>query len=389
MESGEGVTGDCAPARAPARGLWFEGRPRGFAKTTGAFIWLAFILFPAVNAIGRHGSDLGRALSIAGAVLFVAAYIALVLAWRSRHADWVLPMLFLVLLGISIALTLSNGNAWGFLFTYCAACAGLISTRFGFAGVVACTVLAGVTSAAGGASGGQVVGWVASTAGIGLLILALRDLRVRNDELSRARAELARMAVAEERERFARDLHDLLGHSLSVIALKAELAGRLLPERADEAAAEVAELEEVARGALSEVREAVSGYRRPTLDHELEGARVALSAAGIESEVVRPAVALDPAVEGVLAWAVREGATNVIRHSHARRVTMTISSTLADAGLEVVDDGVGAARVNGSGGGHGLEGLAERARSLNGRVEAGSRPAGGYRLAVTVPLPRS
>jgi two-component system sensor histidine kinase DesK len=231
-----------------------------------------------------------------------------------------------------------------------------------------------------------------------MLILVMRDLRIRNEELSRARAELARMAVAEERERFARDLHDLLGHSLSVIALKAELAGRLLPGRADEAAGEIAELEVVARGALSEVRDAVSGYRQPTLDDELAGARVALSAAGIRADVVRSPTELDPSVEGVLAWAVREGATNVIRHSHARHVTMTISSTSGDAGVEVVDDGVGvdpAARLNGSGGpggsgGHGLEGLAERAEILHGRVDAGPRRDGcGYRLAVTVPLPHS
>jgi two-component system sensor histidine kinase DesK len=303
----------------------------------------------------------------------------------------VLPGLFVALVAIATALTLSDGAGWGFLFTYCAACVGMVSRRFGFWGVVACSVLAGVTSSLGGANGGQVIGWVASSAGIGMLVLVMRDLRVRNEQLSQARAELAQLAVAEERERFARDLHDLLGHSLSVIALKAELAGRLLPERAEEARGEIAELEGVARGALSEVREAVSGYRRPSLDTELEGARVALSAAGIEAEVVRSPTALDPAVEGVLAWAVREGATNVIRHSGARHCTLRISSTLADAGVEVVDDGLGdgvSSRVNGNGG-HGLEGLAERARSLHGRLEAGALPAGGYRLAVTVPLPRS
>jgi two-component system sensor histidine kinase DesK len=292
------------------------------------------------------------------------------------------------MVAIATALTLSDGGSWGFLFTYCAACAGLISTRWGMAGVLGLAALAGVTSSIGGANGGQVIGWVASSAGIGLLIVVMRDLRVRNEQLGRARAELARMAVAEERERFARDLHDLLGHSLSVIALKAELAGRLLPERAAEAADEIAELETVARGALSEVRDAVSGYRQPTLDGELAGARVALSAAGIETEVVRQPTVLDPGVEGLLAWAVREGATNVIRHSRARHCTLTISSNLVDAEVEVVDDGVGAQSVNGSAG-HGLEGLSERARRLDGQVAAGARPGGGYRLAVTVPLPRS
>jgi two-component system sensor histidine kinase DesK len=367
------------------RGLWFDGRPRGFARHTAAFIWLGFILFPAITAVAKHQSALNHALTIAGAVAFVALYIALVLLWR-RRSDRLLPYLFVALVAIASAMTLSDGGSWGFLFTYCAATAGLISSRFGVIGVVSCAVLAGVTSAIGGANGGQVIGWVASSAGIGLLILVMRDLRIRNDQLRAARAELAELAVAEERERFARDLHDLLGHSLSVIALKAELAGRLLPERPDQAASELAELESVARVALTEVRDAVSGYRQPTLDGELAGARMALAAAGIEADVVRSEAVLDPTVEGVLAWAVREGATNVIRHSHARRCTLTVSSGPTDVGVEVLDDGVGVnGGVNGSGDGNGLDGLVERARMLNGRVEAGARPGGGYRLAVTLP----
>jgi two-component system sensor histidine kinase DesK len=266
-----------------------------------------------------------------------------------------------------------------------------------------CSILAGATSAVAGANGGTVVSYVASAAGIGLLMLVMRDLRIRNAQLNEARAELAQMAVAQERERFARDLHDLLGHSLSVITLKAELAGRMLTDRPDDAAREVAELEQVARTALSEVRDAVSGYRQPTLDGELAGARMALSAAGIEAAVEEARVPLDSAVEAVLAWTIREGATNVIRHSHARHCTLRITASLTDAGVEVIDDGVGddraAAAGNGAGGaepvrlgngraGHGLAGLAERARLLNGRLEAGATAGGGYRLAVTVPVSR-
>jgi two-component system sensor histidine kinase DesK len=280
---------------------------------------------------------------------------------------------------------------------------------------------------------------VASSAGVGLLMLVMRDLRVRNVELNEARAELADLAVAKERERFARDLHDLIGHSLSVIALKAELAGRMLADGPHDAATEVAEVEQVARTALREVREAVSGYHQPTLDGELAGARMALSAAGIEADVEEARVLLDPAVEAVLAWTVREGATNVIRHSGAHHCTLRVTATLSDAGVEVIDDGRG---VNGNGagwegagavtggdaatggesdpshagvpsprvarngagnsggphaadnaggpratGGHGIAGLAERARTLNGTVVAGALDGGGFRLAVTVPVP--
>jgi two-component system sensor histidine kinase DesK len=178
-----------------------------------------------------------------------------------------------------------------------------------------------------------------------------------------------------------------------VITLKAELAGRMLRDRPDDAAREVAELEQVARTALGEVREAVSGYRQPTLEGELAGARMALSAAGIEADVEQARIPLDPAVEAVLAWAIREGATNVIRHSGARHCTVRITASLTDAGVEVIDDGGGSsppAAGNGrSGGGHGIAGLAERARLLDGTISAGDLAGGGYRLAVTVPVSRA
>lgn len=326
---------------------------------------------------------------MAGAVVFVASYVTLVFSWRRRTGTSLRPVLFVVLLSVATALTIAERPAWGFLFTYCAAAVALIARPpFGPIGVVACAALAAGTSAIGGASGGTIVGFVASSAGIGLLMLLLRDLRLRNEELTDARAELARLAVAQERERFARDLHDLLGHTLSVIALKAELAGRLLPSRVDDAEREIAEVEHVARRALSEVRDAVSGYRQPTLDGELAGARMALSAAGIEADVKRAELPLDPSVEAVLAWAVREGATNVIRHSGATRCTLEVAMSPTDARAEIVDNGVGeAGRADGDGSGHGLDGLAERALALNGTVEVGSAAEGGFRLAVRVPVP--
>ena len=228
-------------------------------------------------------------------------------------------------------------------------------------------------------------------------MLVMRDLRVRNEELCAARAELAELAVAQERERFARDLHDLLGHSLSVIALKAELAGRLVRDRPADAGREIAELEQVARTALTEVRDAVSGYRRPTLDDELAGARMALSAAGIEPDVRRASLTLAPETEAVLAWAVREGATNVIRHSRARRCTITVSGRQEQATVEIVDDGSAGAVVatgrrwldagrGGRGRGrHGIAGLAERARAVGGELEAAAETGAGFRLAVAVP----
>ncbi|HUB03692.1 MAG TPA: histidine kinase [Solirubrobacteraceae bacterium] len=413
----------------PFAGSPLERRNPHAVRATAATVWLAFIVFPLVNAIGKKGTALEEFLVIAGAAVFVGLYVYLVLHWRGQPRTPIPLVVFVAMLAISSALTVFQASGWGFLFTYCAACSAIVPAA-GFSGVVACVVLAGVCTAVGGADGGTVIGYVASAAGVGLLMLVMRDLRVRNVELNEARAELADLAVAEERERFARDLHDLLGHSLSVIALKAELAGRLLADGPHDAAREVNELEEVARTALREVREAVSGYRQPTLEGELAGARMALSAAGIEAEVAETRVPLDPAVEAVLAWAVREGATNVIRHSGAHHCTFRVSASLTDAGVEVIDDGRGVV-VNGGGGGeviapsevatsngngageaiapsevatphgngagshggprvaggHGIAGLAERARPLNGTVVAGALDGGGFRLAVTVPVP--
>src|SRR5438309_515445 len=161
---------------------------------------------------------------------------------------------------------------------------------------------------------------------VGLTAVAGQLLIQANRQLSQAREQIARLAVGEERLRFARDLHDLLGHSLSVIALKSELAGRLIKTTPGLAAHEVEDIEKVARDALRDVREAVAGYRQPTLAAELAGAHEALTAAGIDYRAEDEHMPLPPAIEAVLDWTVREGVTNVMRHSKAKRCEIRISS---------------------------------------------------------------
>jgi two-component system, NarL family, sensor histidine kinase DesK len=370
-------------------GPWGRWRAGPGVRYGSALIWLGFVVFPLVNAFANQGATVQHGLAIIGALVFVAAYIGLVFSARAQRRGRVVPALFLLLIAVAAALTLADRPSWAFLFIYCAACSAFVATpALGFAGVIVCTALAGSLSALGGASGGTAAGFVTSSLGIGLLMLLMRDLRVRNEELNSARAELARLAVAEERERFARDLHDLLGHTLSVIALKTELAGRLLPAEPERARREIGDVERVARKALGEVREAVSGYRKPTLDGELAGARMALEAAGIQADFDRPAVTLDPAVEAVLSWAVREGATNVIRHSNSSHCSVTITAGLSEAGVEIVDDGVGAGPDTATliAEGSGLPGLSERVRALGGQLQAGNAQVRGFRLAVTVPI---
>jgi two-component system sensor histidine kinase DesK len=227
---------------------------------------------------------------------------------------------------------------------------------------------------------------------IGIGMIAVSRLVVTVRELEAARREIAQLAAAEaiakERLRFARDLHDLLGHSLSSITLKSELAGRLLPAAPEKAAEEVRDIESVARRSLREVREAVSGYRQPTLDEELYGAREMLAAAGIACHIENDASPLPNAMDAVLAWAVREGVTNVIRHSRADRCEILVAQNGEEVRVEVKDDGRGSppehegSYSNGSG----LSGLAERIAGSGGHFEAGSLSEGGFRLRVSLPV---
>lgn len=362
---------------------WLRSQPRAKTRVGAAVVWLGFIVFPLIDAIQNGGPEATHLAAIAGTAVFVAIYVWLVLISFAEHRSLLPVVLVAVLVLDAGALTLLDRPGWAFLFTYCAACMVFVAPpTLTFAAVLGCSAAAVGGSVLGGSPSTALAAGT-STLGVGLLMLLMRDLRTRNLELMEARAELADVAVAAERERFARDLHDLLGHTLSVVALKAELAGRLLPDRPEQAAIEMGEVEAVARQALGEVRQAVSGYHQPTLDGELAGARMALSTAGIEAEIERASVTFAPEVEAVLAWAVREGATNVIRHSHARRCTMRISAQLGSAAVEVVDDGPGGPAWGG--GGHGLAGLAARAHALRGGIEAGPEATGGFRLAVSVP----
>ena len=207
-----------------------------------------------------------------------------------------------------------------------------------------------------------------------------------SQRLLRADEEIERLATIAERERIARDLHDLLGHTLSVIVLKSELAARLVPADPDRAVAEVNDIERIGREALGEVRSAVTGYRARGLGAELAGARVALEAAGVDVEVHADPTDLRPEQESALAMAVREAVTNAVRHADAQHVTISITTVGAEVRLEVTDDGRGASGLEGSG----LTGMRERIAALGGRVEVGNPEdrddRRGTVVEVTVPL---
>jgi two-component system sensor histidine kinase DesK len=210
--------------------------------------------------------------------------------------------------------------------------------------------------------------------------------------LRQTRAELARMAAAEERLRIARDLHDLLGHSLSLITLKAELSRRVIDTDPERAVQELAELEAVSRQSLSDVRQAVANYRQPDLTAELGAARQLLTAAGIACQIAVPDVlGLPGEVDAVTAWTIREGITNVVRHARATSVTIAVAACRDAVTAEITDNGDGCAAA-GPGtagpalGGSGLAGLGERVRALGGDLVAEPIRPRGFRLRATIPL---
>ena len=201
-----------------------------------------------------------------------------------------------------------------------------------------------------------------------------------HSRLRRADEEIERLAALAERERIARDLHDLLGHTLSVIVVKSELAARLAESEPTRAGEEMREVERIGREALTEVRAAVVGYRAQGLRSELDGARRALAAAGVEATVQADLPALPIAYESALALALRESVTNVVRHAGAHHADIRIGVGASQVVLEVTDDGRGDSGPEGAG----LTGMRERIAALGGAVQRDGRS--GMRVRVTLPI---
>jgi two-component system sensor histidine kinase DesK len=345
--------------------------------------WLSFFIYPVAALVtARFDSDsrlFGLALLLALALLWGWFWLRIVAGPDQRFAALVTAAATLLL----VVFTLRTPPQYGSLFLYAVIMAGAaFNWRMGLPAVLALSVLSGAVELARGESITNATGQLLNELLVGGTAVAGRLLIQANQQLSLAREQIARLAVGEERLRFARDLHDLIGHSLSVIALKSELAGRLIKTTPGLAAHEVEDIEKVARDALREVREAVAGYRQPTLGAELAGAHEALTAAGIEYHVDQDHAPLPPAVEAVLAWTVREGVTNVMRHSQAKRCAIRISNQDGRATVEVVDNGLGGTLQPGSG----LRGLRERVLERGGTLTAEPLPHEGFRLRVTLPL---
>jgi two-component system sensor histidine kinase DesK len=369
---------------------WYRfdpSKPHDGAKRwrRGGGIWLVYLLSPLGAAWTNHQ----LAASIAGTVLlvaFVLAYLFLVpLGWDaewSRRPSAAALRGLVTLLAISAAATAVIGaKALATLIFVCAAVLVMMPPRlavtFSAIAAVATTVVPQFIPSwhVGGLDWNDGV----SIALASVLIFSVTSLIRTNGELALAREQVAGLAAERERLRIARDLHDLLGHSLTTVTVKAALARRLLDSDPGRAKQELAEVERLARESLADTRNAVAGYREVRLASELATARTVLQAAGIEAELPRGVDEVPAELGGLFGWVVREGITNVVRHSRANRVRIQLDAR----SIEIVDDGRGCPDA---GAGHGLTGLSERAAALGARMVAGPlEQASGFRLRVEMP----
>jgi two-component system sensor histidine kinase DesK len=363
------------------------GRPVGPRRWGVLFagIWLFYLLSPFLAAWGRRDSWHGW-VGMGATLLFAAVYLTIFLTmrWRRTGAPFAAPVgrrvgLLLVLVEVALGalMCLAIGQKGTAAAVYVAVtCVMCLQARWAW--LAAVTVALATFAATVWVPGwtrdeGILFGTLAAT----LAIWGISQAINRNIEVMQVREENARLALDDERNRFARDLHDILGHSLTVITVKAELANRLLDLDQDRARAELEDLERLSRDALADVRRAVDGYRDLTLPGELARARTALSAAEIDADLPQSTDDVPTDRRELFAWTVREGITNVIRHSGARRCTVI----LGEHEVEIRDDGRGAEPATV---GNGLTGLRERAAALGGSVVTQPLEP-GFSLKVVVP----
>ena len=347
-------------------------------------VWVVFTLPSAVQIL-QGGHSAGDIALAAGILTWGAVWVWFWLraAGRSRTAEIFGLAVSVVLLGLFALFTpapIDVGGVMVFAFIIAGACFPLREAIKIMAGLVVLQIGLEVLrlDPASLAASGLVNSILVGVVGIGA-----RLFWQSYKQLVAAREQLANLAVTEERLRFARDLHDLLGQSLAVLVLKSELVAKQLPEDSDDTIrAEVRDIAQVARKSLNDVREAVAGYRRPTLQAEISSARSALRAAGIGLLVEDKVGDLPPEQDGVLAWCLREAVTNVVKHSGAQRCEVRIFRDDGLTRLDVSDDGHGAALLNG---GSGLAGMRERVELVGGTMKVESNA--GLHVRVAVPQP--
>jgi two-component system sensor histidine kinase DesK len=373
----------------PAEPGWIAGQSawtRGWRRVVFPGVFLVYLL-SVLAAVAKYSSGLAAVAGYAILLAFCACYMIIQpdAAGSARgRRFWVLFGALAVLFAAEIPFARANA------FIMCVYLAVLSVARLGARAapvVFVMTLLAvlvpwSVPSWHDGFATSWETGAAIAIPATALAMFGFFRVLRGNRELVEARMELARLAAENERSRIARDLHDLLGHSLTTITVKAGLARRLGAADVEGALREIGEVEELSRRALGEVRMAVANYRDVTLAGELANGRELLRSAGIAADLPRAVDVVDPHHQELFGWVVREGLTNVVRHSRARACAVRLTRS----SVEIADDGTGGSSANGAtAGGSGLSGLRERVEAASGTVDAGPASPHGWRLHVSVP----
>ena len=344
--------------------------------------WLIYLGFFLIDPVVQHASLRVWLLDIAGTLAFLLLYLGLFAIENPRASLHVAGML---LLGI-LFLPFNDGACTFFIyaasmlpFTFDTQRAALIGLCFvGAIGAAESLLLKYYAWH----YNPWMLFWAALfpvIVGTGNTFFAERNRM--NHKLRKANEEVEQLAKVAERERIARDLHDVLGHTLSVITLKSELAGKLIERDPARAGKEIREVEQISRQALADVRDAIRGYRTKGLVAELAQAKSTLETAGLAVQCDAATTMKLPAIqESVLSLAVREGVTNVVRHAQARSCRLRLEQQNGSCRLEIQDDGQGFATMEGNG----LRGMRERVEMLGGTLERMNRS--GTMLVITLPL---
>ena len=358
------------------------GPPTRAGRIAGAVLpvmFLGYLVAPLNQVFGAPHPGAVRVAVVALVALYAGVYLAVAAPsrWPSR---WVRAVAVAVMSACGITLAALLGPDDLVYMTYAISAAliqipPVIGLILGLTTTAALLIGTTVTDGAPDLTSASIL--VVLT----IALFGTRQVMLSNAELRAARDEIATLAVNEERARMARDLHDVLGHSLTTITVKAGLARRILESSGDDdhAIAELRDVEHLSRTALSEVRATVSGYRKASLLAELVGARAALQAAEITADLPHAIDNVPSELQEPFAYVLREGVTNVIRHSGARRCEVR----LGQSWIEIRDDGTGA-HGNGTSG-HGLAGLTERLAGVGGSLTAAPGPGGGFVVRASVP----
>jgi two-component system sensor histidine kinase DesK len=374
MPLGPEATSETAgPLKLKSWNTIFRDKENGWSP----LLWVVYLGFFFMQPVMDHVSLKMWLLDGLGAVLFLLLYFGLFVLSNPRALAHIAGMVLLGLLYQPI-----NGGASTF-FIYAAAMLPFCveSQAAAWAGLLAIGAIGAIEGLLLHGGGWQLfyAALFPMIIGAGNTFFAERNRM--NRRLRKANEEIEHLAKVAERERIARDLHDVLGHTLSVITLKSELAGKLIDRDPQRAGKEIREVEEISRQALSDVRDAIRGYRSKGLLAEIAQAKCTLETAGVTVRCDASTMVKLPAVqEGVLTMAVREAVTNVVRHAHAHTCCLRLEQQNGTCRLEIEDDGRGGPQAEGNG----LRGMRERVEMLGGTLRRDSQT--GTRLTITLPL---